>query len=59
MQGGMDGPETVDAILFMAHFYKKEGRLAEAAQLCTRLLDRPGPVSKIPSRIMNFIKIYL
>ncbi|KAK4527499.1 hypothetical protein GAYE_SCF40G5421 [Galdieria yellowstonensis] len=40
--GSLDGPETAEALLFLARYSISKGRLEVAENYCTRLLDLPG-----------------
>ena len=40
-----EGPNLVEALLFLATYYKSQKRFEEAEIYCTRLLDYTGPVS--------------
>ena len=40
-----EGPNMVEALLFLATYYKSQKRFEEAEIYCTRLLDYTGPVS--------------
>lgn len=40
-----EGPNMVEALMFLARYYKTQKRFEEAEVYCTRLLDYSGPVS--------------
>lgn len=40
-----EGPNMVEALLYLAKYYKTEKRFEESEAYCTRLLDYTGPVS--------------
>lgn len=40
-----EGPNMVEALLYLATYYKTQKRFEEAEVYCTRLLDFTGPVS--------------
>ncbi|KAL6005085.1 anaphase-promoting complex component apc8 [Asimina triloba] len=42
-----DGPNRIEALLFLADYYKSEKRYEEAEMYCTRLLDYTGPTSTL------------
>lgn len=42
-----DGPNLIEALLFLAKHSKAEKRFEEAEMYCTRLLDYTGPVSSL------------
>ncbi|KAJ6809754.1 anaphase-promoting complex subunit 8 [Iris pallida] len=50
------GPNMVDALLFLAHHCKTEKRFEEAAMYCTRLLDHTGPEKEAAKNILRGIK---
>lgn len=39
------GPNLVEALMFLARYYKAQMRFEDAEFYCTRFLDYPGPVS--------------
>eukprot|EP00276_Gloeochaete_wittrockiana_P012349 CAMPEP_0184374476 /NCGR_PEP_ID=MMETSP1089-20130417/165045_1 /TAXON_ID=38269 ORGANISM="Gloeochaete wittrockiana, Strain SAG46.84" /NCGR_SAMPLE_ID=MMETSP1089 /ASSEMBLY_ACC=CAM_ASM_000445 /LENGTH=565 /DNA_ID=CAMNT_0026717491 /DNA_START=2202 /DNA_END=3899 /DNA_ORIENTATION=- len=39
----MDGHDTVECLLFLAHFCKTAGRVSDTEKYCSRLLDYAGP----------------
>ena len=52
---GIESDEKIAALEFLAHFYKKEQRLDEAEQACTRLLDTPGPAKHAAKALLREI----
>ena len=57
-----EGPNIVEALMFLATHYKAQKRFEEAEVYCTRLLDYTGPVSFIfilsayPFKITHFMR---
>lgn len=49
-----EGPNMVEALLFLATYYKTEKKFDEAEIYCTRLLDYTGPVSIISFTPLTF-----
>lgn len=41
----MEGQDTIDALLFLATYYKNKSDFTKAEKFCTRLLDYTGRVS--------------
>jgi hypothetical protein len=41
-----EGPDTIEALLYLAHYWKGLGRMAEAEEACLRLLDFAGRVRR-------------
>jgi len=37
-----EGPDTIEALLYLAHYWKDKGKMAEAEEYCLRLLDFAG-----------------
>lgn len=48
-----EGPNMVEALLFLAKYYSAQERSEEAEVYCTRLMDYTGPVS------VHYIKFYI
>ena len=53
--GSVDSNEKIDALEFLAQFYKKEGRYDEAEQACVRLLDAPGAAKHAAKALLREI----
>eukprot|EP00742_Colponemidia_sp_Colp-10_P007638 GILJ01008232.1.p1 GENE.GILJ01008232.1~~GILJ01008232.1.p1 ORF type:complete len:550 (-),score=76.95 GILJ01008232.1:140-1789(-) len=52
----MEGPETVEALLFLGNYYKNKGDFALCEQYCSRLLDHHGPAKEEASAILREIR---
>lgn len=55
-----EGPNMVEALLFLATYYRERNGFEEAEVYCTRLLDYTGPVSfffLLPSMVILFREI--
>jgi anaphase-promoting complex subunit 8 len=39
-----EGLDTIEALLYLAHYWKELGQMAEAEHYCLRLLDFAGKV---------------
>ncbi|WOL15962.1 hypothetical protein Cni_G24744 [Canna indica] len=51
------GPNMVEAILYLARYYKAEGRFEESEYYCTRLLDYTGPERETAKSLLRGLKI--
>jgi anaphase-promoting complex subunit 8 len=51
-----DGPNMVEAWIYLAKYYKSTKRFEEAEVYCTRLLDYTGPVSQIFNHTFKYQK---
>ena len=52
----ISGPETQEALLFLANHCKDTGSLAEAQQYCSRLLDFGGQEKEEAKALLRDIK---
>ena len=48
-----EGPNLVEALLFLATYYKSQKRFKEAEIYCTRLLDYTGPEKETAKSLLR------
>eukprot|EP01018_Ginkgo_biloba_P038683 Gb_03388 [translate_table: standard] len=51
-----DGPEVIEALLYLANYYKNKQKFAEAEMYCTRLLDYGGPAKEDAKTMLRGLK---
>ncbi|GAB2289936.1 anaphase-promoting complex component apc8 [Dionaea muscipula] len=51
-----EGPNVVDALLFLAKYTRAQKRFEEAEVYCTRLLDYPGPEKETAKNLLRSMK---
>ncbi|CAI8607012.1 unnamed protein product [Vicia faba] len=51
-----DGPNMVEALLYLASYYKTQKRFKEAEVYCTRLLDYTGPEKETAKNLLRVMR---
>lgn len=52
-----EGPNVVEALMFLAHHYKSQNRFEESEVYCTRLLDYTGPERETAKNLLRGMRM--